>query len=245
MSEIINHTYYYHKKNENYSFLITDETKQIATNCFGINFFIAEDTALSFFYNLVNPNEKLNIVDIGANVGLYTLYAKYLPNATFYAYEPMPLNFKILNDNIKLNNIENVKTFNIAISNEKNTKILNVCKSHCGLHTLGNNPLRFTDIEKISVNTDTLDNLFYNRNIKVDFLKIDTEGYEFYILKGGINTIKTYKPIIQIEYYVKNMNQCNVDEHDFCKLIHDLDYKIVNKNGSEIIIIPKDFQLNN
>lgn len=236
-----NHTYYYNK-NINYDFLITNETRKIATNCFSDNYSIWEDEQITIFYNLVNPNEKLNIIDIGANVGLYSLYAKFLPNATFYAYEPVPLNFKLLNDNLKLNNIENVKTFDIAISNEQKTNIINVCKSHCGLHTMGNNPLRFNDIEQLSVNTDTLDNLFYNKNIKVDFIKIDTEGYEFYILKGGINTIKTYKPIIQIEYNPINMKQCDITETELCKLIEDLDYKIINRYNEEVIIAPKDYQ---
>lgn len=243
MCETINHTYYYNK-NLNYNFLITDETRKIATNCFFDNFSIWEDEQITIFYKLINSNEKINIIDIGANVGLYSLYAKFLPNATFYAYEPVPLNFKLLNDNILLNNINNVKTFDIAISNEKKTSIMNLCKSHCGLHTLGNNPLRFNDIEQISVNTDTLDNLFYDKNIKIDFLKIDTEGYEFYILKGGINTIKTYKPIIQIEYSVQNMNQCNITENELCKLIEDLDYKIINRYNEEVIIAHKDYHYN-
>lgn len=62
-----------------------------------------------------------------------------------------------------LNNITNVKTFELALSNEKTEKTLNICKAWYGLNTLGDNPLRFDNIEKSIVNTDTIDNLFYDK----------------------------------------------------------------------------------
>ena len=71
-----------------------------------------------YFYERVfaTKKDKIVIVDIGAQTGLYTLFAKFVDNATFYAFEPFVSSFNALNENIKLNNISNVKTFNIAIS---------------------------------------------------------------------------------------------------------------------------------
>lgn len=177
------------------------------------------------FYKNIPKDKVCNIVDIGAQSGLYTLYAKFLPNAFFYSFEPFPLTFRLLNDNIKLNNLSNVFTYNIALSDKPGIATLNICNSNNGLHTLGANPQRFNDITKIEVETDTLDNLFYEKGIPIDYLKIDTEGYEYYILNGGIKTLKKYKPMIQLEYHEVNMYQCNVNPNKLNELLNSLGYK--------------------
>jgi len=202
---------------------------------------IWEKESLNIFYNLVNKNENVNIVDIGANVGLYSLYAKYLPKSQFYSFEPYKFTYDILNDNIKLNDITNVKTYNLGIADKKGKTILNVCLTHDGLNTMGNNPLRFNNITPIEVEIDTLDNIFFNNNIKVDFIKIDTEGYEYFILKGGEQTIKTYKPIIQLEFNETNMRQCNLYPKELYNYIMELGYKVYNLTNEELIIVPNSY----
>lgn len=227
--------HYYHNKNENYPFYTTEETYQLFLNYNDL----WEDSSITLFYNLINKEDEVNIIDIGAGIGLYSLYAKFLPKATFYSFEPTKETFRLLNDNLKLNNINNVKTFELALSNEKTEKTLNICKAWYGLNTLGDNPLRFDNIEKSIVNTDTIDNLFYDKEIKVDFIKIDTEGYELYILQGGIKTIDKYKPIIQLEYNITNMKQCNVEEQELLDFIESIDYCIINKHDEEYFIAHK------
>ena len=145
-----------------------------------------------------------------------------------------------MNDNIKLNNITNVQTYNIGLSDKKGKTILNVCLSQDGLNTMGANPLRFNDINPIEVEIDTLDNIFYNNNINVDFIKIDTEGYEYNILKGGEKTIKKYKPIIQLEFNETNMRQCNIRPEQLLNYINELGYKQHNLISEELIIVPNN-----
>jgi hypothetical protein len=111
---------------------------------------------------------------------------------------------------------------------------LNTSLSHNGLHTLGTNPLRFTDIKAIPINTTTLD-IFFN-NIPIHFIKIDTEGYEYFILKGAVEVIKKYKPLIQLEWNTTNMKQCNIDENMMRKLIEELGYKQIGFVEEEMLI---------
>src|SRR5206468_5436914 len=69
--------------------------------------FIDEDYKFNF------KNSYINILDIGANVGYFSLYAaKKFPKAMIFAFEPFPDTFQRLNEHIKLNSIDNVKTFN-------------------------------------------------------------------------------------------------------------------------------------
>lgn len=225
--------------NKNEKILVTSKTVDYGGSCsFKKNNEIWEKKSLNYFYNLIDKNNKVNIVDIGASVGLYSLYAKYLPNSQFYSYEPYKFTYDLLNDNIKLNNISNIQTYNIGLSDKKEKTILNVCLPGDGLNTMGAIPLRFTDPFPIEVETDTLDNIFYNNNIKVDFIKIDTEGWEYNILKGGEKTIKTFKPIIQLEYNETNMRQCNIKPEQLLNYINELGYKQHNLIDEELIIVP-------
>jgi len=229
-------TYYY---NSNQPIKITENTKKLMNAAFLNNGLLWEYESIIIFFDLIPKNKKVNIIDIGANVGLYSLYAKYLPNAHFYSFEPYDINYNLLNENILLNNINNITTYQLALGDKECKSILNTCISHNGLHTMGNTPLRFNDIKPIEINVNTLDNLFFNNNIQVDYIKIDTEGYEYYILKGGEQTIKTNKPIIQLEYNIINMKQCDITPKQLMNYINnELNYKIYNLTVEELIIIP-------
>lgn len=218
---------------KNYSFVINGTNKNN----------IWEEQSLHVFYNIVkNDNRPVkNIIDAGANVGLYSLYAKFLPNANFYSFEPFKKTFDILNKNIELNNINNVKTFNFGLSDKKETKELKISFDNNGLNTISDNPLRFNANDVSIINVDTIDNLFYDKDIEVNYIKIDTEGFEYYILKGAEKTIKKYKPIIQIEYVKTNMEQCNVKLEQIEKIINDLNYKKHSFISEELIITPNEY----
>jgi FkbM family methyltransferase len=230
---------YCYFNNNNYSFFISEDTLKLTPYTFMQNNELWENDSIEEFYKQISTTEEYNIIDIGAQSGLYSLYAKYLPLSTFYSFEPYTPTFHLLNQNIELNNITNVKTYNMGLSNKKDKIILNTCSSHNGLHPVGKTPLRFNDIEPIEINVDTLDHLFYDKDISVHFIKIDTEGWEYNILLGGIKTIKKYKPVIQLEWNETNMKQCDVDQSQLNNLINELGYdkrKIINE---ELFIYPK------
>jgi FkbM family methyltransferase len=229
---------YNYFNNENYPIFVTEKTLKITPFTFQENGQLWENPSLKQFYSCIDDKEY-NIVDIGSQSGLYSLFAKFLPNSTFYSFEPFLDTFNLLNDNLKLNNITNVRSYNIGISDIKGTTILNTSKGHNGLHTMGNTPLRFNDINPISIETDTLDNCFYDKNIPVHFIKIDTEGWEYNILKGGEQTIKKYKPIIQLEWNIMNMQQCNVTESMLFELLSNYGYYEKTMVEEEKLFYPK------
>ena len=232
-------TFYYNHRNPKYPIHVTDETLVVSPTTFMRNGQLWEEESVNYFYDNIPTDTSVNIVDIGAQCGLYTLYAKYLPYSQFYAFEPFPRSYKVLRDNITLNRIPNVRIRNIGISDHAGETILNTSKSHNGLHTLGKNIIRFNDPVPIPIHVDTLDNIFYDNNIPVDFIKIDTEGWEYFILKGGEKTIKKYKPKIQLEWLEDNMKQCNVNMDEFGMYIDTIGYKKKNIIGEELFIVPK------
>jgi FkbM family methyltransferase len=231
--------FYYNHKNLKYPIHVTDETLIVSPGTFNKNGQMYEEESVNYFYDNIPTDKSVNIVDIGAQTGLYTLYAKYLPKSQFYAFEPFPRSYKVLRDNITLNHIPNVLIRKIGISNYAGETILNTSKSHNGLHTLGKNIIRFNDPEPITIYVEPLDTIFYDNNIPVDFIKIDTEGWEYFILQGGEKTIQKYKPMIQLEWNNDNMKQCNVNVSEFIAYIDTIGYKKRNMIGDNLIIVPK------
>jgi len=219
---------YYYFDDTHFEITVNEDTCRLTPYSFLPDGKIWEPESLRQFFGGIDSSKPCNIVDIGAQSGLYSLYAKFLPLSTFYSFEPFPQTFTLLNENLVINNITNVKTYNLAMSNKTGEATLNTCKSHNGLHTMGSLLKRFQDVSPIKVQCTTLDDFFYANRIPVHYIKIDTEGHEYWILQGGRKTIAEYGPIIQLEWNTTNMDQCGVTEDRMIKLMNDLGYKDVS-----------------
>lgn len=212
---------------------VTSETLEYTPHTFLKNGQLWESESITYFFGVIEKSNNNNpvIVDIGAQSGLYSLYAKFLPDATFYSFEPFELTYSLLLDNIKLNQIWNVKAFNYAIGSMTEKKILRVPLDHFGLNTLADTPLRFTKWNDIEIEVRRLDDLFYHKDIPVHYIKCDTEGWELNILKGGIKTIQKNKPDLFIEVNEVNLNQCGStikEIEDFLKALGYVKQATVN-----------------
>ncbi|MWB94525.1 FkbM family methyltransferase [Flavobacterium sp. GA093] len=123
-------------------------------------------------------------VDIGANVGHYSLLAASVCKANVIAFEPIPTTFSKLEKNLNLNNLsQKVKIFNIGIGAENS--VLNFTKTKDVMNSVA---LDYeTDV--VSVEVKKLDDILVKEN--PTFLKIDVEGYEYFVLQGAMNVLKS------------------------------------------------------
>ena len=122
-------------------------------------------------------------IDIGANIGSYTILASAHVEADTISIEPVPSTFSNLINNISINQIQNkVTALNIALGSQKSSLAFT--------NTLDTINHVATDSEKdtIVVNVETLDDILINRKIPT-LLKIDVEGFETEVIKGGKTTI--------------------------------------------------------
>lgn len=165
---------------------------------------------IRFFHEQSLEYKHPFMLDIGANTGTFCLLPKINPDIKGIAFEPTPDIYEILKKNILLNNIQNkMKTMPIALSDKKGVATLKYPRSgkDSGFACLGK-PLRFNDWIEVEVPTDTLDNIALQQKIeKVDLIKIDTEGCELFVLKGGEGLIREYYPGILAEFYEQNTLQ--------------------------------------
>jgi len=157
------------------------------------------------FIRLIKDEINLSL-DIGANVGNYTKLILQETSSKVISFEPLPDAYRELED-LKKEFRERLEIFNIAISNENKKQELYFGNKKSEKASLMKNleKLSFveeTNINKISVEVKKLDDLkdILNNEI-IDFIKIDTEGYEFEVLDGAKNLLKEHQPkFIQIEF---------------------------------------------
>ena len=189
--------------------------------------------------NLNNNNNNNNaiVMDIGANIGIYTILLSHIyPKAKIIAIEASPTIFEMLRSNCKLNNLvfpgSNVLLINKAIS-DKDDITTEFYEKHSMstmlkefLTNLSSTILTNQDeLNKRVIRTITIDNLVETINInEISLLKIDVEGAEVLALKGAIKTLtqKKIKNMI-IEYHsLENYNYIT-------KLLEEeLRYTIIN-----------------
>ena len=179
---------------------------------------------------LVKYNFNNHVVyDIGSSIGMMTQFFSASVNrkGKVFAFEPNPEPFEILDKRIGRDIGLNVKVFNIAIGKEDGQSEMIVSNEHSATGSIEKNIklglLKNGDIYKIKVLVQSLDN-FIKTQDKINmptFIKIDTEGLEYDVLKGSINYLKKYKPKLFIELHGLNMD----DKLKNIKKISELLYK--------------------
>jgi FkbM family methyltransferase len=147
-----------------------------------------EPAETSLIQKILRPN--MTFVDVGANIGWYTLLAasKVGVKGRVISFEPEPLNNALLKQSIALNNFQNVILMQKCLSNCNGTTKLYLAGQNFGAHSIvRQTSTRPTDID---VETQKLDDVLTEIGINnVDILKIDVEGAEALVLEGSQQTI--------------------------------------------------------
>lgn len=152
------------------------------------------------------------VIDAGANIGTFSVLAATLaPEGTIYAFEPASQAFGTLRFNTAP--YPNITALRAALGAEVSTKILKIHETDVGsaLADVVQPDARYVAEEHAPV--DTID-AFVSKNqlSSVDFIKIDTEGYEKQILEGAAETIKKYKPVLALSAYHRGVNISDIEE---------------------------------
>tara|TARA_A100001234_G_scaffold211511_1_gene212157 strand:- start:116 stop:970 length:855 start_codon:yes stop_codon:yes gene_type:complete len=193
-------------------------------------------------------NPGLDLVDIGANVGIYSLYfAKISENSQIYSFEPDASSFTSLVKNISVNSTPNIKAFCIAIGSRKGFYEMNFYDyaSGAGAGSVDSEYI-FTnakDKKKYIQQTfcETLDNchekLIFTENCLV---KIDVDGPEYEIIKSGKNFLSSDKvKSVMIEINSKNKS----DKYKIFSLMQSYGYKKIYQGNW--IAKYKDYEISN
>jgi FkbM family methyltransferase len=196
------------------------------------------------FINKIN-NDLFLCIDIGANVGKYTKLLLTETKSKIISFEPLPLAFKDL-QKIEQNNSERLKVYNYAIGEKDETLELNYSneKSEKASFLENLNELSFYDFknnQKIKTKVYCLDTFFSNNpnllSKNIDLVKIDTEGFEFEVLKGAKKMLEQNPPkYIQIEFNWHQLFKAQTI-YNFSKFLHQYDLYQILPHGNDLIKI--------
>lgn len=134
------------------------------------------------------------VLDIGANIGYYSLIFSELAGESghVFAFEPEPDNFNILKKNISINHCNNITLINKGVSDCQGRSKLFLCSENKGMHRAYRSILCG---ESIDIEMITGDSFFCNHDGRIDFIKIDIEGFEYNAISGMKNIIEKNRSI--------------------------------------------------
>ena len=169
----------------------------------------------SLFIKLINKKE--NFIDVGANIGYYSLLGSKLmkSGSMIYSFEPELKNITLFKENIKENKAQNVILFENACSNNNDPIYLSLSKNNLGDHRVSKNK----NSKNKKILPIVLDDVYKKFKFIPDLVKIDTQGYEFNVLSGSQSLLSqsNRKTIFLIEFWPKGLQDQN---HSLDKLIN-------------------------
>jgi FkbM family methyltransferase len=184
------------------------------------------------FFKLVKSG--MNVVDIGAHIGYYTVLASRLvgENGKVWAFEPEPRNFSELQKNVCLNNDNNVVYFKSAVGDTFKTSSLfysTKWSGECSLVDIKQRPK-----DSISVEVVSLDEALKDR--KIDVIKMDVDGGEIMVLDGARKLIEQSPNLVMFaecwKYGLEGANHTLGDYWNKLKGLFKYIYQIDEHNGS-------------
>jgi FkbM family methyltransferase len=183
------------------------------------------------------------VVDIGANIGMYTLYfARHIgEDGEVHAFEPDPTNFRLLSG--ALSHRKNIFLNQSAIGNKTGNISLYISSSMNVDH-------RTYDCGDkrniISVSSITLDDYFSNRK-HVDFIKMDIQGFEYHALLGMSGVLRDNEQVkLILEYYPYGLKAAGSSSHELRTFLKKKEFSLymISNNGKLVRLNNEEPRLN-
>jgi len=178
---------------------------------------------------------KIFLLDCGANYGFYSFYTGSLSAENqIIAFEASINTSKEFKANLALNNFKNIKIENLAVTGKENEFLKFNESIKDWESSLTDNS--FIKSNSLQIKTTKIDYILKNKNLDGYhlFIKLDIEGNEFDAIKGSLDTIQKYSPLIIIEFSKYNLDN-NRDNLNFLKFfLEKFDYSIYTTNSNKI-----------
>ena len=204
-------------------------------------YFIKEPETLEWIDSF-EKKENLIFWDIGANIGLYSIYNSLRhPKSTTIAFEPSSSNLRVLTRNISINNLEkNIKVISMPLTNKKNifqemneSQFYEGGAHHSFGETFNQEGKEFKPTMKYNLLGTTINYFLENLILDIpDYIKIDVDGIEHLILEGGDKFLKNEKvKSLSIEVNENFKEQYN----NILNLMKKYKFKVLHKKHNEEI----------
>lgn len=192
----------------------------------------------TFLQQQVKPG--MQIIDIGAHIGLFSACCSQMagPTGKIICFEPTPGTFSVLKDTLRLNHCNNVIARQAAVSDKEVAATFYVshtagCNSNSLVRNKSGNQLTAYNVQLVAI-----DSIVSEYSLQPSLIKIDAEGAELDVLKGGVQTFTKYKPILILGLHPAFIKEKNDSLDIIWDLLLGCDYE-VRLSGK--IITKEDF----
>lgn len=197
-----------------------------------------EENERDFVSSYLRPG--MCLIDVGANIGLYTVTASALVGKTgaVHAFEPSASTFKLLLRNIELNSCGNVILNKLALSDLNETMVLRadpLNPSYDGHRFVQKRSAVGTILETDEIIECTTLDAYASKLEIIDFMKVDVEGAELMVFKGSTKILeRTDAPMIMFE--------CNVNGDEVANFLSHYGYNFFLWDADNKILRPSSFK---
>lgn len=209
-----------------------------------------EEEEKQFLRRTLGPG--MTVFDIGANVGWHTILTSQAvgPTGKVHAFEPIPDTFHNLQLNVTLNKLTQVLPQCLALSHEPGMLSFHIFPEGYDIYNSMGARERHEGVQaarQVLVPTTTLDDYCRERNLPcVDFLKIDVEGAEEFVLRGGQQVLQeSPNPVILIELFEPSARQCGSSVGGAMELLQDLGFSphSLNPDGIPVALSAAEYDI--
>tara|TARA_B110000259_G_C13998139_1_gene395250 strand:- start:189 stop:965 length:777 start_codon:yes stop_codon:yes gene_type:complete len=195
-----------------------------------------EDQQLSFLYANLKKFNVTHFIDVGANIGIYSLLiANKFNNIQIHSFEPHLGAFRRFKKNIEQNNFgKNIQVLNQGLSEKKGLMFIEGPKNF-GINQSGGAALQSKGSNQVDVSTGDAEINIADKNIAI---KIDVEGHELKTLMGFKNIFKSNNIFLQIEIFDENYD-------DTINLLNEFNFKLIKKISYDHNDTTNDYYLSN
>jgi FkbM family methyltransferase len=203
-------------------YLSNDVSKQLYIGgCF-------EPNEFAFLDQFLVPG--MTFIDAGANEGLFSLFAaqRVGPAGQVWAFEPSEREFIRLRRNLRLNRLNNVRGFKIALADCQGEAEIKIADDeHSGQNTLGDFAYQIELARCERVRTSRLDDLAQQECLRqVDLMKLDVEGSELSVLAGASEILRKQRPTLLLEVNENALHLQGSSGAELVELLRFHDYEI-------------------
>lgn len=177
----------------------------------------------------------MTVVDIGANIGYYTLLMGKMvgPYGVVHAFEPEPNNFRLLTKNIAVNKMQNIIPIQKAVADRTGSVDLYFCREHRGDHRIFKCN---DDRPSIRIMQTSLDD-YFNENSRLDLIKMDVQGAEHLVIEGLKKLAAVNQDIVLVaEFSPELIRECGGNPEKFLEDLIGLGFtvRLIDENHKQL-----------
>jgi FkbM family methyltransferase len=190
----------------------------------------------------------MTLLDVGANLGLYTLFAARRVSTTgrVVAIEPSRREMDLLRRNVEQNVLSNVSLQSLALSDQSaEVELLVAAASHAGHNTLGAFGYNTRLEHREKVTACRLDDLVESAKLeRLDIIKMDIEGAELAAVRGASAALARYRPTLLMELSDRALNHQGATSGEVLTLLGTYEYDVFHfdpGSGFPVPLAPRNY----